>query len=346
MQEPIKGAKSFNETLYQKADEYFASQPLGKHATGVFAAKSVLLLAIYIAAYIHFLFLSNDLSDLMIASVLLGFCHVLIPVNISHDAIHQAVSSRGWINSICLCGFELTGVNSFLYSQKHLEAHHNKENGNKMKVIETQSLLMQKKKSGRIVNLHWILYLFYAQYMIFIRDFMIFYSDPQQVPARHQIKLFLFKGLYLFAFLILPFIFIDLSWLLIAASLVFMYLIVTLSLVLILLMPTEKMEHVKTDGHNANNDEWAIEILKNNVDFSPGIPALNLLAGGANMNVVHYLFPSVCHIHYNRIAEIIDDVTTEYGLLYRKQLVIDVFSIHYHYIKNIQNGDDQMKSIT
>lgn len=339
MHDSITATKSFNETLYQKAEEYFASQPVGKHATGIFAIKSVLLLMIYILSYIYFVFISTDLPDLIIASALLGVCHVLIPVNISHDAIHKAVSPHSWVNTICLYGFELTGVNSLMYSKKHLEAHHNKENGNKIQAIETQSLLMRRKTSGRVINLHWLLYLFYAQYMILIRDFMLHFSDRQQVPVRDYIKLFLFKVLYFFAFLILPFIRIDLSWWMIAAALTFMYLIVTVSLVIILLMPTEKMEHVKTDGNNASNDQWAIEILKNNVDFSPGIPVLNLLAGGANMNVVHYLFPSVCHVHYNRMAEIIDDVTTEFGLLYRKQRVKDVFGIHYQYIKNIQNTD-------
>lgn len=327
--------KSVNETLYQKAEEYFASQPLGKYATVVFTIKSLLVLAVYIVTYIHLVFFSRNLPELLMASALLGFCHVLIPVNISHDAIHQAVSPHAWVNSICLYGFELTGCNSFMYAKKHLEAHYNKENASKTKAIETQSLLLQSKNSGRTVNLHWLLYLFYAQYMIFMRDYILFLEHPEKIPTREFIKLLFFKGLYVFAFLILPFMLIDLAWWSIAVSLIFMYFIVTVALVVILLMPTEKMEYSKHDSHD-NNDQWTMEILKNNVDFSPGIPAINLLAGGANMNVVHYLFPSVCHVHYNRMATIIDDLTNEFGLHYRKQVVKDIFGIHYHYIKNIQ----------
>lgn len=327
--------RSFNETLNQKAEEYFASQPSGKYATPIFIAKAVLLVAIYIVTYIHLIFFSHDFAELMMTSALLGLCHVLIPVNISHDAIHQAVSPHAWVNSMCLYGFELTGSNSFMYAKKHLEAHYNKENASKVKAIETQSLLIQRKHSSQTVNLHWILYLFYAQYMIFIRDYNLFREHPERIPSKEYTKLFAFKGLYVFAFLILPFMLIDVAWWSIAAALIFMYFIVTLALVVILLMPTEKMEYSKHDSHN-NSDQWTLEVLKNNVDFSPGTPAINLLSGGANMNVVHYLFPSVCHVHYNRMATIIDDLTKQFGMHYRTQRVQDVFGIHYHYLKDIQ----------
>ncbi|TXH21203.1 MAG: hypothetical protein E6Q95_04230 [Chitinophagaceae bacterium] len=120
-----------------------------------------------------------------------------------------------------------------------------------------------------------------------------------------------------------------------------MYLIVTIVLVIILLMPTEKMETSRSNNEEKQNEKWIIEILEHNVDFSPRNVTLNLIAGGANLNIVHYLFPDVNHVHYNKLASIIEKTANEYNLIYRKQEVKDVFGIHFNYIRNIQNTNSQ-----
>jgi len=328
---------TFLETLYKRSDDYLDSNRFGKYANALFAVKGILLMAIYIGTYIYFILYSNHLFEMLLSCTVLGICHVFIPANLSHDAIHRAVSRHGWINNIYLYGFELTGSNSYMYNKKHLEAHYNKENSGKLKAYETQALILQKKSAGKSVNLPWIFYLFYSEYMLFVRDFVLFFTDSDKPPLIEKMKLIFFKTLYLTAFLIIPFIFNDSPWWQIVISLVFMYLIVTLVLVIILLMPTEKMEHSKTGHDNKINENWAMEILAHNVDFSPDSHLLNLLVGGANMNVVHYLYPSVNHVHYTQLAKIIEETAQEFGLHYRKQSVIDVVGIHLKYIRNIQH---------
>ena len=328
---------SFTSSINSKANNYFNSLKNSKYASQLFAIKAILLLCIYIAAYIYFIFYSNGVTGMLLSCTLLGLCHVFIPVNISHDAIHGAVSKHDWVNKLCLFGFEITGTNSYMYKKKHLEAHRDKENGSKTKGIETQALLMQKKGGAKTSNMPWISYLCYSQYMIFFREFDLFVKEGLQF-SKAFIKLLCWKGLYVITFLVIPFVFINASWWIIALCLLHMYLIVTMALVIILLMPTEKMEHSKLVDNNAN-ELWAAEILAHNVDFSPGSRILNLVAGGANLNVVHYLFPTVNHVHYNRLARIIEETAAEYGLLYRKQVVSGVFGIHFRYLKNIQHAN-------
>jgi linoleoyl-CoA desaturase len=224
-----------------------------------------------------------------------------------------------------------------MYGRKHLEAHYNKENGSKSVAIESQGLLLQKHSNEGKKNLPVIFYLFYSQYMIFFRDFSLFFSGTS-IPRAEWIKLFFFKTVYFIAFLVIPFLFIPLPWWQILISLLLMYLFVTAFLVIILLMPTEKME-VSRKTATGINDQWLIEILEHNVDFSPSSRMLNLVAGGANLNVVHYLFHSVNHVHYNKLAEIIETTAAEFGLAYRKQQVKDVFGIHFNYLKNIQSSN-------
>lgn len=338
MQTTGKGNETFTEVLYGKAGNYFAARAAGKYAPPVFYAKAVFWVCIYLGCYALFVFFSKSFSELMVLAAILGICHVLIPVNISHDAIHGAVSSIRWLNNLCRYGFEITGGNSYMYGRKHLEAHYNKENGSKVIAIESQGLLLQSHRSSDPRNLHVTFYLLYAQYMIFIRDFILFFQSGRSVPAREWLKMSLFKVLYCTAFLVLPFLFVQLPWWQIATALLLMYLVVTLVLVIILLMPTDKMEHSRTSD-NSPNEKWVTEILEHNVDFSPGSVTLNLLAGGANLNVVHYLFASVNHVHYNRLAAMIGETASRFGLRYRKQDVKDVFGIHFRYLRNIQNAN-------
>ena len=136
--------------------------------------------------------------------------------------------------------------------------------------------------------------------------------------------------------MIAPFIFIDFPWWIIVLSLCLMYMVVTLISVVILLMPTEKTEHPRYDAECNVNDAWAVEVLRHNVDFAPKAMSVNLLAGGTNMNAVHYLFPSVCHVHYCHLASLVENVSQKHGLHYRKQKLVDVVKIHVRYIRDIQ----------
>jgi linoleoyl-CoA desaturase len=241
------------------------------------------------------------------------------------------------LNKLGLYGFEITGANAYMYRKKHLEAHQNKELGNKINAIEAQGLLLQKEDDKKTVNLPYIFYLFYSEYMIFIRDFHLFNSESTPIPKAELRKLYITKLLYAIAFLVLPFVFNPLPAWNIFCALLLMYFIVTVLLVIILLMPTEKMAHSKLSENNQYNNRWAMDILAQNVDFSPGSRFLNNLAGGANLNVVHYLFPGANHVHYNSLSKLVEETAKEYGLPYRKQNVRDVLGIHFNYIKNIQH---------
>ena len=43
---------------------------------------------------------------------------------------------------------------------------------------------------------------------------------------------------------------------------------------------------------------------------------VNWYVGGLNYQVVHHLFPQICHIHYPKIAPILAEVCEEFGVKY------------------------------
>ena len=328
-----KSNKDFISDLYDRADEWLKEQgPYGNLVTWI---KSTLLLLIYSIAVAWFCFYSRNIQEFLLSAVVLGFSQVLIPVNIAHDAIHGAFSRNRYLNKLALSTLYLSGSNAFMYKRKHLEAHEEKENGSKKKAIEVQGLLLKERKGN---NLPAIFYIFYSQYMILVRDFQLFFSEKKAIPGIEFIKLFTGKLVYILVFLVLPFLMLELSIWQIVSGILLMYLIVTISLVIILLMPTEKMENARVIESTNLNNRWAIEILEHNVDFSPGSTFLNLIGGGVHLNVVHYLFPGVNHIHYPRLAKLIEQTANSHGLVYRKQSVKDVFGIHFNYLRQIEKG--------
>jgi len=80
------------------------------------------------------------------------------------------------------------------------------------------------------------------------------------------------------------------------------------------LEPAEFIEPDPTSNHI--DDEWAILQVKTTVDFAPTNAFLNWYIGGLNYQVVHHLFPYVCHIHYPQIAKIVGEVSQEFGVKY------------------------------
>jgi linoleoyl-CoA desaturase len=244
------------------------------------------------------------------------------------------------VNYLGLYGFELTGANSFMYAEKHLQAHFLKEHGRNVNSIQLQGLLLQRKANTDTVNLPYVFYSIYALYMIFIRDFILFYKAEKQISKKQFIKLYVSKFIYFVAFIILPLLLIPFPVWQVIVALFLMYFVVTVLLLVILLMPTEKVEFGRMEDNY--NENWAVEILEQNVDFSPGSTALNFLLGGANLNVVHYVFPNVNHVHYNKLANLIEKMAKRYRLIYRKQGAVDVLAIHLNYLRNIHKQDTEL----
>jgi linoleoyl-CoA desaturase len=41
--------------------------------------------------------------------------------------------------------------------------------------------------------------------------------------------------------------------------------------------------------------------------------------GGLNYQVEHHLFPNVCHVHYRKLAPIVEQTAREFGLPYKSK---------------------------
>ena len=70
------------------------------------------------------------------------------------------------------------------------------------------------------------------------------------------------------------------------------------------------------DGRVRMADAWAVHQVQTTVDFARDSRVLCWLLGGLNFQVVHHLFPQVCHVHYPALSRIVEATCSEFGVRY------------------------------
>ena len=88
-------------------------------------------------------------------------------------------------------------------------------------------------------------------------------------------------------------------------------------------------------------DDWASHQLKTTVDFAPRNKFLSWYMGGLNFQVVHHLFPKVCHLHYPALAKLVEATARENGLVYLVQPKLKgALHAHYAWLKTMGRRPD------
>jgi linoleoyl-CoA desaturase len=67
----------------------------------------------------------------------------------------------------------------------------------------------------------------------------------------------------------------------------------------------------------SSRQPWAVHQVETTIDFGHRNPLLTWYVGGLNYQIEHHLFPRICHIHYPRLAGIVQEVCAEHGVRYR-----------------------------
>jgi linoleoyl-CoA desaturase len=80
----------------------------------------------------------------------------------------------------------------------------------------------------------------------------------------------------------------------------------------------------------------AIHQVRVTVDFSRQNLIATWLVGGLNYHREHHLFPGICHVHYNRIAGIIDKACEEFDIPHKehKSFIAGLVS-HYRWLRRM-----------
>ena len=327
-----RGKSEFYTTLSKRVDEYFTKTKKSKNAGFEMVFKTVFYLTWVFGCY--YFIMTNQLNHNMYLYYgvwsLMGLGCAFAAVNIGHDSIHGAYSSKKWINTLMSQSFSILGASPYMWDKMHNQAHHMNtniqdydEDLNSLPIIRMSpdQPLRKIEKWQHIYapffyglgSLAWVFYKDYRKFFV---------PDIGGIPNNHKFMnyfgLFFWKFFYYAYMVVLPYYVIELPWQQVLFGFLIMHWFEGFALASIFYMAhvVEGLYFPKPNEDGSIENRWAIHQMHTTADFAPDNFFAKFLTGGLNFQVVHHLYPKICHTHYPEIAKILTKTAAEYNVPY------------------------------
>jgi linoleoyl-CoA desaturase len=137
-------------------------------------------------------------------------------------------------------------------------------------------------------------------------------------PLKERRKLYLSKLVYLSIIIGFPLWMTDFKWWQVLTGFCIMH--ITAGIIMSTVFQTahvvEITEQPLPDVNGIIHTEWAVHQLRTTSDFARHNRLLSWYIGGLNFQIEHHLFTNICHIHYPKIAPIVEETAKQFGLPY------------------------------
>ncbi|WP_348970714.1 fatty acid desaturase family protein [Chondrinema litorale] len=162
---------------------------------------------------------------------------------------------------------------------------------------------------------------------------------------KELLNIILWKGIYYSYVLILPLIMVPLPAEVIMLAFFSMHFITGICISIIFqtahVMPDTVFPQPNEKGIIAN--DWAVHQLVTTTNYAPRRRFFSWLIGGLNFQIEHHLFPNVCHIHYQKISEIVSETAREFGMPYHvKKSFIIAFCDHIRMLRQLGRASSRI----
>jgi linoleoyl-CoA desaturase len=344
-------AKTNEETLFiqLKKEVHDTVRNLAPHRQLQITLKAILFPLLYLFTYLVALQFGNNIVILYSCYFCLGLFLVLNFLNLIHEAVHGTLFRNKRLNNWYVHFFDLMGANSFIWKIRHTRFHHNYPNVMGWDTDFEQSPIARVFPHGPFSSMHKyqhiylpLIYPLYLLNWLLVRDFKDFFSKKQiiwkavDIPLIEYIKLFVFKAIFIGYTIILPKLFLGISWgEAISAFLIMVFTASVISL-LVLLSP-----HASTESEFPVPDEsgkmptpWYVHQLSCTNDVKEDNWFIRFFMGCFNYHIAHHLFPSVNHVYYPEITQIIQRFAVRNHLPYRQYPLATSLKNHYLLLKN------------
>lgn len=343
----------FYKVLRSRVNEYFKENNVSRYANANMVLKTIFMISLYLVPFILMLTVFENPWFIFLMWILMGFGMAGIGLSIMHDANHGAYSKNKTVNYILGKLINIVGGSDVNWRIQHNVLHHTYTNvegmdediqiGALMRFSPNQKLL----KGHRFQHLYaWFLYGFMTLMWTGTKDFAQFsrYHKRDLIktqglkPTNVLIGIIISKVIYLGLFLVLPIIFSPIAWWATVLGFVTMHYIAGLTLACIFqpahVVPSSNFP-VPDETGNIEED-WAVSQLLNTANFAPKARVFSWYVGGLNYQVEHHLFPNICHVHYRKIAHIVEKTAIEYNLPYHSyKTFLGALRGHANMLKNL-----------
>lgn len=347
----LRGGGSFQRDLKVAVDELLTPRAR-RNGRIRFFSKAAFMLLWFAASYAFLVWIADGWWTGIIGCISMAFAMGGVAFSVQHDANHSALG-RKW-RPLGLVMDLLLGASSFLWRERHNHAHHTYTN-----VVDKDGDIEQLPLARFAPDQKWhrwhrwqhvymfVLYGFYAPRQVVLGDLgMLLRGESGDIPIKRPrggdlAVLLSCKAVFLVIAIGVPMIFQPWWAVLLAGFFILWILGIVLAIVFQLAHCVEEadftsearlMKEAEEDGPR----EWARHQVEHTVDFARSSRVLNWYLGGLNFQVEHHLLPGVCHVHYRRIAPIVEDLAEKHGIRYNaNQTFVLALRSHARWLKQM-----------
>jgi linoleoyl-CoA desaturase len=345
-------SSAFHAELRKRVDAYFDENHLSRAANGAMVAKTIFWLCFAWGTWALNLSQVVPYPYAYLVWAVQGFGFACIGFNIGHDAIHGSYSEKKWVNNLLSWSFDLMGASSYTWSIAHNTIHHTYTNipgvDSDLEPGPTMVFYPQKTRFfHRFQHIYaWPLYALIGFIWVYIKDFeQVKRPDPltgKGAKAKDYGTLILGKALHIGLLVVVPFIVIDAPlWQKVLGYTLFLGSAgVTLAVVFQLAHCVEGVvfPRAPTDA-NKMPEAWAEHQMRTTANFGK-TPLATFICGGLEHQIEHHLMPRICHIHYPKLAPIVEKCAHDFGLPYvHNGSFFSAVGAHYRTLKKLGSGD-------
>ncbi|MBB6236803.1 linoleoyl-CoA desaturase [Pedobacter sp. AK013] len=292
----------------------------------IIAAKFVVYFLLTLLAYLALYRIANPIGFVG-CFMGYGFIALLFAFNFSHDFSHHTIFKSRPLNHICFVAiYTLVGAHAEAWKLRHVNSHHYAPN------VEGYDSDLKISKLIRVVpgsKHYWfhayqhlyapLAYTAYSLFWIFIKDFVILFSDDGYAVKKnfkYYLSFVLQKLIYTSLLLALPLLFSVQPWYIVMFGFLMMHLSQSLFLLFTFFMThhVEETQYPKADAQGYINASWLMNQIRSSNDMHPFSKTANFILGGFNNHIAHHLFPHYHHVYYPQISKILYEMLHEKGI--------------------------------
>jgi len=312
--------------------------------------KSASILVWFVGSWALLVFAAKNGWQASACAMSLGLSIAAVGMGVQHDANHGAYSDHAWVNRAFGFTLDVMGVCSFIWRQKHNVIHHAFTNVQGVDfdldfgVIARLSPEQRRRSVHRYQHVYlWFLYGFLLPKWVFYDDFVILFSrrmGPHKLPKLGAKEIALFIGYKVFFVgwsIVIPALYHPLWQVAIFHLVAAFTLGVTLACAFQLAHCVEEAQFpIAAPAGQLTNEDWQAHQVETTVDFARSNRLLGWFLGGLSFQVEHHLFPKVCHLHYEALSHIVEEVALKHGVRYRRNGTLRIaMSSHYRHLKKL-----------
>ncbi len=321
---------SLHTELRTRVQKYFDQKGISATGNMSLFSKAIILVAAFIAVYVHLVFFTPARYIACAECLLLGGLIAAIGFNVMHDGSHGSFSKDKWKNKLAAGSLSMLGASHFLWNMKHNMIHHSFTNVDGVDDDIEIGVLMRFAPTQKRYWAHRFQHFYFCFLYMLLYVFWIFFTDYKKyfqkrigdVPlkkmsAKDHIEFWVTKLYHAAVFIVIPIIYVGWAAWLVGFLIATTFSGFVLSIVFQLAHTVEHTQFPVADiESNKLPDEFAAHQIKTTANFATKNKLVSWLVGGLNFQIEHHLFPKISHVHYPAISEIVKAVCNEYQLQY------------------------------